>query len=103
MNLYPHYPGAADRETSIAAAEAIAPKANTLKRQCLQAFAAGPASGLTADECAEVMEKSPFSIRPRVTELARIGAIEDSETRRTNLSGKTAIVWRIKWKTDLFS
>jgi hypothetical protein len=100
---YPHYPGAADRETSIAAAESIAPKTNTLKDQCLQAFAAGPIGGLTADECAEIIGSSILSIRPRVTELARTGEIEDSGTRRKNLSGKQAIVWRRKWKESLFN
>jgi len=61
------------------------------------------ADGLTADEAADVLGLSYFSIRPRVTELARMGKLEDSGEVRPNHSGKNAIVWRLKWKHDLFS
>lgn len=98
---YPAQPGARDRDTSIAAAEAIASKAPTLRAATLSAFR--HSDGLTADEAADVLGASILSIRPRVTELARMGELEDSGTRRVNQSGKAAIVWRIKWKKDLFS
>ena len=98
---YPAQPGARDRDTSIKAAEAIASKAPTLRAATLAAFQ--HSNGLTADEAADVIGASILSVRPRVTELARLGELEDSGERRRNHSGKAAIVWRIKWKNDLFS
>ena len=98
---YPAQPGARDRETSIKAAEAIASKAPTLRAATLAAFR--HSNGLTADEAADVLGASILSIRPRVTELARLGELEDSGKRRRNQSGKAAIVWMIKCKNDLFS
>ena len=98
---YPHQPGARDRHTSIAAANAIADKAPNLRAATLIAYKT--ADGLTADEAADVLGLSYFSIRPRVTELARMGELEDSGEVRPNHSGKNAIVWRLKWKHDLFN
>lgn len=98
---YPAQPGASDRETSIAAADAIAGKAPTLRAATLAAIQVS--DGLTADETADVLGASILSIRPRVTELARLGELEDSGERRANHSGKAAIVWRKRWKTDLFN
>lgn len=97
---YPALPGARDRDTSIAAADAIAGKAPNLRAATLAAIRAS--DGLTADEAADVLGLSILSIRPRVTELARLGELEDSGMRRANHSGKNAIVWREKWKNDLF-
>ena len=80
----------------------MADKAPTLRELCKAALQASDA-GLTADEVAEVLDQSILSIRPRLTELGRLGDIEDTGERRKNQSGKKAIVWRMKWKTDLFS
>ena len=99
---YPAQPGARDRDTSIAAAEAIASKAPTLRAATLAAFQHFHA-GLTADEAAAVLGASILSIRPRVTELTRMGELEDSGVRRPNHSGKAAVVWRTKWKSRLFA
>jgi len=98
---YPLQPGARERDTSFAAAEAIAPKAQTLRELCMTVFHAE--DGLTADEVADVLGHSILSVRPRITELARLDYIEDSGNRRPNISGKKAIVWRKKWKRDLFA
>ncbi len=99
---YPQLPGANQRDTSLAAAEMMADKAPTLRELCKAALKASD-GGLTADEVAEVLDQSILSIRPRLTELGRLGEIEDAGERRKNQSGKKAIVWRMKWKTDLFS
>ena len=48
---YPLIPGARERDTSFAAAQAIAPKAQTLRELCMTVFHAE--DGLTADEVAE--------------------------------------------------
>ena len=99
---YPFIPGAQDRDTSIAAADAIEAAAPTLRDLSLAAIRAS-GTGLTADEAAATLGLSILSIRPRVTELGRLGEIEDTGVRRNNDSGKKAIVWRRKWKTDFFS
>jgi len=49
--------------------------------------------GATADEIAAALKHSPFTIRPRVTELQKMGQIRDSGQRRANVSGRNAIVW----------
>ncbi len=97
---YPLIPGAKGTDTSFYAADAIAPKAQTLRELCMTVFNAE--DELTADEVADVLGHSILSVRPRITELARLDYIEDSGDRRPNHSGKKAIVWRRKWKTDLF-
>ena len=48
-----------------------------------------------ADEAATFLGESVLSIRPRFSELATMGEIEDSGTRRKNASGRNAICWKI--------
>jgi hypothetical protein len=49
----------------------------------------------TPDEVSRALNKSPFAIRPRFSELHTIGAIvETGETRNTVGSGKRQKVWR---------
>lgn len=92
--VYPEAPGFSNTDTSIAAAEHTASKAATLRSIVLDVFSDyGP---LTADEVAEILGDSILSIRPRVTELNRMGEIEDAGTRRKNISGRNAIVWAVK-------
>ena len=88
---YPHAPGAQHRATSQAAAEEIAPTAPMLRARALAVLERS--NGLTADEVAGRMGESILSVRPRVTELARLGKVRDSGTRRANASGRSAIVW----------
>jgi hypothetical protein len=52
-------------------------------------------AGATADELAGVLKHSPFTTRPRCTELRAMGLIRDSGDRRLNSSGRRAIVWAI--------
>lgn len=88
---YPHHPGARDRDTSRAAAASIAPAASTLRDRVLALYERN--AGMTADECAGRLGLSILSVRPRVTELARLGRLRDSGARRANGSGRSAIVW----------
>jgi hypothetical protein len=88
---YPRVPGAQDRDTSHAAADAIAECAPQLRARALAVLERS--NGLTADEVAGRLGLSILSIRPRCTELARLGKIRDSGHRRANASGKKAIVW----------
>ena len=99
--MYPQLPGANQRDTSLAAADMMADKAPPLRELCKAALKASDA-GLTADETADVLGLSILSVRPRLTELGRLEEIEDTGERRRNQSGKKAIVWRMKWKSDLF-
>lgn len=88
---YPHKPGAKKRETSFAAAEAMAPRAGTLREQVLEEIRRCPA---TPDEVAQRLKVTVLATRPRVTELSKLGLVVDSGSRRKNSSGRTAIVWR---------
>ena len=85
------YPGAQDRDTSWAAAEAMAPKAASLREMALTILERS--NGLTADQVAARLGLSILSIRPRVTELSRLHKVRDTGERRANASGHKAIVW----------
>ncbi len=94
---YPDVPGAARGvDTSIAAAEAVKPRAAILREKCLAYVKRWGMTGSTADECALNLGESVLSIRPRFTELLRANLIEDTGTRRKNDSGRFAIVWKVK-------
>lgn len=90
---YPDRPGDRNVETSVAAAEALAPKLGRLQRMALEAISTAGAYGLTADELAERLDLSRWTIQPRTSELKRTGLIRDSGQRRPNGTGKLAIVW----------
>jgi hypothetical protein len=90
---YPDAPGHRGIDTSIAAAEAVAPKLGRLQKLALDAIRNRCAFGLTADELAEVLGLDRYSIQPRTSELSRKGLIADSGRRRLNATGKRAIVW----------
>ena len=94
---YPHTPGWKEPTTSRDAAEIIESSAETLRGEALRLLKAHP-SGLTADECADLMERSVLAVRPRITELKVLELIERSGERRKNRSGINAAVWWIKAK-----
>jgi len=88
---YPDRPGAQDRETSREAADVMAETAPLLRTRALGVLERS--NGLTADEVAGRLGLSILSIRPRLTELSRLGKVRDSGERRFNVSGRRAIVW----------
>jgi hypothetical protein len=49
---------------------------------------------LTADQIAIRLQRSPLSIRPRVSELAAAGKLVRADERGKNESGMSAIKWR---------
>jgi hypothetical protein len=88
---YPHSPGHRHTDTSAGAAASVAPDADNLRGLCLGTLRqAGP---LTADEVADRLGLSVLTVRPRMTELRRMGHTTDTGKRRPNLSGRPAIVW----------
>ena len=50
--------------------------------------------GATSDEVAELLNLSPFTVRPRVTELYKQGKIERTDKRK-NLCGAMAYVYKV--------
>lgn len=88
---YPDAPGYRRRATSKAAAEAIAPRAVVLKELVLAEIKRKPG---TADEVASRLRQTVLAVRPRCTELGKLGLVVDAGIRRSNVSGRSAIVWR---------
>ncbi len=88
---YPSIPGSKGGETSRAAARSV--DADTVRDLVLKAVMFyGP---LTADETAGWLNLSILTVRPRFSELRRLGLLEDSDLRRPNASGHRAIVWKL--------
>lgn len=94
--MYQGYPDAPDHrkfDTSVAAANELAPKLGRLQKMAGAAIRAAGPRGLTADELAERLDMDRYSIQLRTSELRRKGFIRDRGRRRKNSSGKMAIVW----------
>lgn len=89
---YPNSPGFREPDTSRKAAESMAPTAGLLRGKCLAALRRyGP---MSANEIAVRVGITPFSCRPRCTELLALGLIVDTGERRRNDSGRSAKCWR---------
>jgi predicted ArsR family transcriptional regulator len=89
---YPDEPGCKVMGPSEAAALSMTPLAKTLQSECLAVLRGAP---MTADEVAERLGATPFAIRPRLTELRRLGLVHDSGLRRANASRRGATVWAL--------
>jgi hypothetical protein len=96
LTTYPQHPGFKTSGPSQEAANRIAPKAKSLRDKAIDIFKQHHRLGLTADEMAFLLNVSILSIRPRFTELARMGLIEDTGQRRRNEFGSNVTVWRLK-------
>lgn len=93
MTDYPHYPGAYPIDTSIAAADFIAPSVSSLQTQILKVLAKAAFLGATGDEIATSLGWERFRVRPRTSELRIKKAIADSGRRRKSDAGVASIVW----------
>jgi hypothetical protein len=91
---YPDVPGWKGTETSREAAKAIAPAAKTLRERILVLMREIAPEALTADQIAIRIDRGPFSVRPRVSELAADGKLQSVEERGKNESGMSATKWR---------
>jgi hypothetical protein len=92
--LYPFHPGFKAEGTSHDAARVIAPKAPTLRAKVKRLLSQRGA--MTPDETAEAMGEDILSVRPRFSELKRLGEIERTGERRKNESGVAAYVFRVR-------
>ena len=93
MADYPEAPGHRNVDTSVAAAQDLAPKLGRLQHLALQAIRSAGWLGLTADELADRLDMGRYTVQPRTSELKLKGLIRDSGQRRPNATGKKAIVW----------
>ena len=71
------------KDTELAAAEFIAPKVTGLRLQALQSLASAQ-PGLTGSQVADRMGAWLYSVKPRLTELQRLGLVADSGERAKN-------------------
>lgn len=90
---YPASPGFKETTTSRDAAHSIKGRAEQLRERVLAEIVGAGALGLTADECAVRINETVLAVRPRVTELFKMGKIRRSGVRRKNESGMTAHVY----------
>lgn len=92
---YPYAPGVktATPETSREAAAAVVDMAAIVRERVYQMLKVFPDA--TPDEAAAFLCVDKLSVRPRFSELAKQGRIEDSGRRRKNASGKSAAAWRV--------
>ena len=81
-------------DTEQLALEFVAPKLTGLRLQALQSLASVQ-PGLTGSQVAEKMDAWIYSVKPRLTELERMGLIRDSGERAKNDRGRHEIVWQI--------
>jgi hypothetical protein len=72
----------------------MAPTVNALRRRALETIAQSE-TAISADEVAVAINRSAFSVRPRVSELLRLGLIEPADSRGRNQSGMTCHLWRV--------
>lgn len=89
---YPDHPGFKVPGTSEEAARRVRGSAKVLRERVLVRLRER-AAGMTADEIAEDLNLSVLSVRPRVSELNRLGEIRKNGLRRRNASGLSASVW----------
>ncbi|MEY9128316.1 MULTISPECIES: hypothetical protein [Bradyrhizobium] len=87
---YPNKPGSKGGGASKDAAEQIVTRAAMLRIAIAELMLNG--YRLTADEIAKQLKESVLAIRPRVSELVRIGTLVKLSDRRKNVSGMTAHV-----------
>ena len=81
-------------DTEQLALEFVAPKLSGLRLKALQSLASVH-PGLTGSQVAEKMDAWLYSVKPRLTELERMGLVRDSGERAKNDRGRQELVWQI--------
>jgi sugar/nucleoside kinase (ribokinase family) len=94
--IYPNAPGFKGPRggTSHEAAETIMPALGYFRKLVLDEYEAIAPWGATSDEIAQRLNLSVLQVRPRVSELGRLGLIIQTAERRENASGMSARVWK---------
>lgn len=94
MDLFPRSHADGPDTEELAAAK-VAPSASRLRKMVANAVRKRGPYGMTADEvCAVFPWITPYSLRPRLTELADdYGILKRTTHRRTNRRGNTEVVW----------
>ena len=93
---YPHIAGYKEPTTSRLAAEEMNSHLAYLQSQVLQYIKGEGLAGATADETAQALGSTPGAIRPRCSELRKLGLIKAAhDKRRPSSTGRSSIVWVI--------
>ncbi len=82
-------------DTEREAAEKIAPRVTGLRLKVLSALADKGEIGATGEVITNILGEWLYSVKPRITELARYGLVEDSGRRVMNSRKRNEIVWKI--------
>jgi hypothetical protein len=92
FDAYDDPPAQHHSPTSVAAAEAIKPKAETLRRKVYDAIRDSQ-DGLTDEEVQDILNMGGSTQRPRRRELEKSLHIRDSQRKRKTRAGVLAVVW----------
>ena len=82
-------------DTEREAAEKIAPRVTGLRLKVLSALRDEGETGATGEVITNILGEWLYSVKPRITELARMGLVEDSGRRVMNSRKRREIVWVI--------
>jgi hypothetical protein len=93
---YPNSPGSKTGGASVEAAHAVALHAKTLRNRVRDFLRDCHPAAFSADQIADALGETILSVRPRVSELKKMGVIEAVIERHKNRSGMSAHCWRSK-------
>jgi hypothetical protein len=80
-------------DTEVEAAEKVAPRVTGLRLKTLRYLSQYGAA--TGEEVAAGLDEWLYSVKPRITELARYGLVQDSGERKLNVRKRREIIWQI--------
>ncbi len=89
----PEPPAQRHSDTSVAAADAIAGHAETLRARVHRFLVERGTEGATDEEMQTLIPMPASTQRPRRCELVEAGLATDSGARRKTASGRDAVVW----------
>jgi hypothetical protein len=80
-------------DTSNEAFQSVKPHLNDLQQKVLREIVAMDWIGMTPFEAIQKTGLLDYTLRPRITELKKLGRIKDSGSRRPNVRGRNEIVY----------
>ena len=97
---YPYETGSKDSDTGKQAGDNIehTGKADKL-RNIILSFMANYPDGLTADECAALIQEDILNVRPRFSELRLQGILKDAGVRRLSKNGNPMKVFKMGYNS----